>query len=57
MGRKKFLEYDVATLLSKAGLARAQYQALRAMSHTDESWSLPGLGIGNNTRIIKSISD
>ena len=54
---RRFLKYDVDTLLAKAGLSRAQYQALGVISRTDYSWNLPGLGIGNNTRIIKSLSD
>ncbi|CAO3563939.1 unnamed protein product [Mortierella alpina] len=55
-GRDKFLEYDIPTCLKEASLSRAQYQALGAVSHTDYSWNLPRLGIGNNSRIIRSIS-
>ncbi|KAG0007773.1 hypothetical protein BGZ81_004619, partial [Podila clonocystis] len=56
-GRSKFIEYNIDILLSAAGFSRAQFQALGVVSHTDYSWNLPGLGIGNNSRIIKSISD
>ncbi|CAO3574002.1 unnamed protein product [Mortierella alpina] len=55
-GRDKFLEYDIPTCLKEASLSRPQYQALGAVSHTDYSWNLPGLGIGNNSRIIRSVS-
>ncbi|KAK3838059.1 MAG: hypothetical protein J3R72DRAFT_493171 [Linnemannia gamsii] len=55
-GCKRFLEYDINALLGKAGLSRVQYQALGVVSHTDYSWNISGLGIGNNNRILKSIS-
>ncbi|KAG0010846.1 hypothetical protein BGZ82_003246 [Podila clonocystis] len=53
----KFVEYNIDILLSAAGFLHAQFQALGVVSHKDYSWNLPGLGIGNNSRIIKSISD
>lgn len=56
-GHSKFIEYNIHILLSAAGFSRAQFQALGVVSHTDYSWNLPGLGIGNNSRIIKSISN
>jgi hypothetical protein len=54
---RKFIEYNINTLLSAAGFSRAQFQALGVVSHTDYSSNLPGLGVGSNSRIIKSISD
>ena len=55
-GRDKFLEYDISVRLKEASFSRSQYQALGVISHTDYTWNLPRLGIGNNSRIIKSIS-
>lgn len=56
-GKNKFIEYNINTLLSNAGLSRAQYQALGVISCTDYSRNLPGLGIISNRRIIKAVSN
>ncbi|KAF9150577.1 hypothetical protein DFQ26_001522, partial [Actinomortierella ambigua] len=53
----RYIQYDIPACLDKAGLSRAQYQALGVVSHTDYSFNLPHLGIATNIKIIKAISD
>jgi hypothetical protein len=54
---KKYIQYKIDELLAQSGWTRAQYTALGCVSSTDYSANLPGLAIGKNSGIIKSITE